>query len=135
MWTEFLVDPRGIEGVYSGRPPALESVCLHEVELDREGPALRLRFDLADFPADPPKKWAALGHDTVQIELSLGGLRDVALEGFDSNPVADIFLRRGDLIEMEVASTATRIRASGESLFVSKISAYSDECRGKELSR
>ncbi|MCC3769522.1 Imm50 family immunity protein [Streptomyces sp. UNOC14_S4] len=135
MWTDLLVDSRGIERIYSGRPPELESVRLHEVGLDREGPALRLRFDLPDFPADPPKKWTALSHDTIQIELLLGGLHGVALEGFGNDPVADIFLWRDGLIKVEVTSAATQIRASGDSLSVSKVSAYSEERRGNGLSR
>ncbi|MBP2403122.1 hypothetical protein SNS2_1737 [Streptomyces netropsis] len=126
MWTEFLENSAGIEGVYAGTPPVLEAVHIHEIGLNRDGPVLKLRFDLPEYPAKAPKKWESQGYNTVQVELCLGGVRDIALDGFSSDPIADIVLSGGEVIDVEVVSSDTRIRASADTVFISSISAYLD---------
>ncbi|WP_367136266.1 MULTISPECIES: Imm50 family immunity protein [Streptomyces] len=124
MWVELLSNPAGITSVYGGTVPPLEGVHIHEVTLSREGPLLKVRLDLPEYPAKAPKKWMTQGCDTVQIEISLGGVRDVTVFGFGTDPIADIILTRTDSIKVEVVSSQVRIQATADSAFVSSISAY-----------
>ncbi|WP_424887550.1 Imm50 family immunity protein [Streptomyces sp. XH2] len=124
MWTELLSNPAGIASVYGGTVPPLQGVHIHEVTLSREGPVLKVRLDLPEYPAKAPKKWMTQGFDTVQIELSLGGVRDVTVFGFGTDPIADIALVRTDSIKVEVMSSQVRIQANVDSVFLSSISAY-----------
>lgn len=87
---------------------------------------LKLRLDLPEYPADAPKKWVSQGFNTVQLEIGLGGVRDVTLEGFSSDAVADIALRGGETVEMEVVSSDIHLRATADALFILNISAYLD---------
>ncbi|MEU5418961.1 Imm50 family immunity protein [Streptomyces sp. NPDC020799] len=128
MWTNFLENAAGIEAIYSGTPPRLESVRIHELVLGVESSALKLRIDLSAYPAEPPKKWAAHGYNTVQIELCFSGLRDVELSGFCHEIVGDVVLSRGETVNVEVNSESMRIRAAADMMFTSNISAYTDGC-------
>ncbi|MEV6674022.1 Imm50 family immunity protein [Streptomyces sp. NPDC051162] len=128
MWTEFLDNATGIEAVYSGTPPRLESVRIHEVVLAVESSALKFRIDLPEYPVKPPKKWAAHGYNTVQVELYFSGVRDVELSGFCHEIVGDVVLSGGEVINVEVNSESMRIRATADMVFVSNISAYTDAC-------
>lgn len=129
-WTSLVENPEGIASVFSGAVPPLSDVRIHSVALDRDGPQLRVRFDLREYPERAPKKWAAQRFNTVQVELVFGGLSDVELSGFSVAPVGDIVLTSGEKVHLEIASTDVRVRASAQSVYISKLSAYMDEPRG-----
>ncbi|TVZ95334.1 Imm50 family immunity protein [Streptomyces sp. BK340] len=97
--------------------------------LGREGSETGVRPDLPDYPAQPPRKWAAQGFNTVQIELVFGGLRSITLDGFDSDVTADISLAAGDGISVDIVAPGTRIRAVSDSVFAAGLSAYVDGTR------
>ncbi|MFH8785176.1 Imm50 family immunity protein [Streptomyces roseoverticillatus] len=130
MWAELLTNPAGITSIYGGSLPPLQGVHIHEVSLNREGPTLKVRFDLSEYPERAPRKWVSQGFNTVQIELCLSGVRDVALTGFGTDPIADIILTRTNSIEMELVSAQARIKATADSVFISNISAYLDDREG-----
>ncbi|MFJ9818291.1 Imm50 family immunity protein [Streptomyces sp. NPDC101151] len=79
LWTSVVINPEGITRIYQGAPPNLSGVRLREVVLGVEGPEMRVRLDLPAYPAQPPRKWAAQGFNTVQIEFAFGGLRSITL--------------------------------------------------------
>ncbi|MEW5659489.1 Imm50 family immunity protein [Streptomyces cinereoruber] len=123
-WTSLLANPSGLRSVYGGDVPDLRGLSLHGVEFRREGPSLMLRFDLPSYPAEPPAKWAARGFDTVQVVMGLSGVRTAALDGFASDPVADISLYARDGVTVEVASASVRLRATADTAYVARLSAY-----------
>ena len=123
-WTALLENPEGIDSIYQGVPPQLEGVHIHEVSLNREGPALRVRFDLPDYPDHPPRKWQLQGFNTVQVELLFGGLSSVEINGFSVQPVGDILLTRDGKVHVAISSNETNIRAVADIVYTAKVSAY-----------
>ncbi|MGW4162809.1 Imm50 family immunity protein [Streptomyces sp. NPDC004788] len=123
-WISLLADAGGLDHIYKGHPPTLTSVRLHAVEISREGPSLSLRFDLSAYPENPPAKWAAQGYNTVQVTFVMGGLRDVLLDGFATDPVVDITLDGADGVTLEIHADVVRLRAVADAAYVSHISAY-----------
>lgn len=124
-WTDHVYRTTGLVKVYGGEVPPLRGAHLHSVDLHRDGPTLSLRFNLADYPADPPRKWAAQGFNRVQVELAATGIGSCSLDGFGTDPVVDIDLERGDGgLVVSVDSDDVRVRAVGESAYLASMSAY-----------
>ncbi|MFF4716764.1 Imm50 family immunity protein [Streptomyces eurythermus] len=126
-WTSALNNPHGIDAIYHGSPPELNGVHVHEVALHQDGPTLKLRFDLPIYPSQPPGKWAAQGFNTVQVEISLSGVRDITLDGFGTNIVADVSLTKKNDITVVVTSPETRLKATSDFAFISQLSAYAND--------
>ncbi len=122
-WVSLLHNPEGITSVHEGSPPDLLGVRLHEVVLHRDGPTLRPPPDLRRFPDRPPRTWAAQGFDTLQVEISLSGVREVEVAGFGTAVTADVRLGADNGVTLDVTSPETRVRAVAASVFVSKLSA------------
>jgi hypothetical protein len=66
-WTDLVDDPRAIRAIFAVTAPSLDQIELLEVVLHTDGPTAILRFNLAEFPIDPPKKWLERGCNTVQM--------------------------------------------------------------------
>lgn len=128
-WTSLVQNPEGITSVYGGVVPPLTGVRIHALVLDREGPQLRVRFDLPVYPERAPKKWTVQRFNTVQVELAFGGLGEVDLRGFSVDPVGDICLTGGEQLQVDIVSADVRVRASAESVYISDLSAYADGSR------
>lgn len=126
-WASFLHNPEGISAIYGGAPPELSRVRVHEVVLQVDGPTLKVRLDLPRYPDQPPRKWAAQGFNTVQVEISLGGLRAIALEGFGTDITADVSLSGVNGVTLNVVSPETRVQAVADTAFISKLTAYVNE--------
>ncbi|WP_228989499.1 Imm50 family immunity protein [Streptomyces sp. DH8] len=127
QWTELLNNPEGINATYQRNPPDLRGVRIHEVSLQVEGPTLKLRFDLPVYPDNPPKKWLAQKCNTVQVELSFGGLKSISLSGFGSEISADVSLTGEGGVNVMVTSPGFHLQADATTVFVSKLSAYANE--------
>ncbi|MBQ0848681.1 hypothetical protein J8N05_10720 [Streptomyces sp. BH-SS-21] len=117
-------NPDGINSIYQGSPPRLEGVHIHEVGLSREGPLLRVRFDLPDYPAHAPRAWQLQGFNTVQVELGFGGLRGVEISGFSTHVVGDIALVKDETVQASISSNETSVRAVADIVYVTKMTAY-----------
>ncbi|WP_263166604.1 immunity 50 family protein [Streptomyces sp. SCSIO ZS0520] len=126
-WLNHVANPTGLENIYTEGTPSLSGVSLHEVRLVRDGPSLILRFDLNRPPQNPPKKWITKGFNTVQLEITLGGIHEVRLDGFTTTIRADISLTKPDLVTLKANSAGARISATADAAFLSKISAYCNE--------
>ncbi|MEW2418409.1 hypothetical protein AB0953_32675 [Streptomyces sp. NPDC046866] len=74
-WLDFVDNPETVRAVYRAQAvPELDAVVLGEVMWQADDdPALLIRFDLPVYPADPPRRWAESGFDTVQVQLRLVG--------------------------------------------------------------
>ncbi|MDN3265459.1 Imm50 family immunity protein [Streptomyces sp. CSDS2] len=134
-WTYALKNPHGIRTLYQGSPPPLNRVLVHEVALNQDGPTLRLRIDLSRYPAQPPQKWVAQGFNTVQVEITFGGVRTITLEGFGTNSVADISLDKNNGINIIAASPEIRLSANAEFAFISQLRAYANDSPRSLMSR
>ena len=123
-WTSLVENPEGITSVYQGSPPELLDVHVHEVCLHRDGPALRVRLDLPSYPEIPPKKWAAQGFNTVQIEITFSGLREVELNGFSTDMMATISIEEDMGVQIHLSAPGSEVRAVANTATISKVAAY-----------
>ncbi|MGQ4727104.1 Imm50 family immunity protein [Streptomyces sp. Ju416(a)] len=127
QWITLLNNPEGINAIYLQDPPDLHGVRIHEVSLQVEGPTLKLRFDLPAYPDHPPRKWLAQKYNTVQVELSFGGLKSISLSGFGTDISADVSLTGEDGVNVKATSAGVHLQANATTAFVSKLSAYANE--------
>ncbi|WP_165425643.1 Imm50 family immunity protein [Streptomyces sp. BK022] len=125
-WTSLVYNAQGVIAIYGGDPPPLSNVRIREVRLQEDGPTVILRFDLPVFPENVPKKWVAQGFNTVQLEISFGGIRSLSVEGIATEVVADVAISEGDGVTLVVASPVMRVEAAAQTAFLAKVSAYWD---------
>lgn len=127
QWIALLHNPEGINAIYLQDPPDLRGVRIHEVSLQAEGPTLNLRFDLPAYPDHPPRKWLAQKYNTVQVELSFGGLKSISLSGFGTDVSADVSLTGEGEVNVKATSPGFHLQANAMTVFVSRLSAYANE--------
>ncbi|MFI8348995.1 Imm50 family immunity protein [Streptomyces sp. NPDC085596] len=126
-WSAHLLNPQGLKAIYGATPPPLTAVRLRQLTLHEDGPALTLRLDLP-YPADPPRKWAAQGFNTVQIELAFTGLSALTLHGFGTEITADVVLTAaGDGVAVRVTAPATHAEAVARTVHLATLRAYAEE--------
>lgn len=126
-WLDCISDPRPVQAIYGTTPPSLRNVTLHEVCLHREGPRVMMRFDLADFPDQPPKKWRDHGYDVAQVVVMLIGVWEISLQNWTSNPVVNLAIaRENGGIRIHSYESPIHININSETAQISSISAYKD---------
>ncbi|MFB7875156.1 Imm50 family immunity protein [Nocardia sp. NPDC056064] len=129
-WIDLLDDSRSLMGIFKEKVPSLTSSTLHEIELQRDGPLLRLRIDLNDFPEDPPREWKEGRFDTVQIELELSAVANAEIIGISNRSIVDLDISTvatdgvNSIRVRTSGSSSSRIDAIGGRLNVSSLSAY-----------
>jgi Immunity protein 50 len=127
-WLSSLSNPQGVLSVYGEEgPPPLISVVLHEVLIGREGPFVRLRFDLPAYPVNPPGKWIRAGFNTVQVEILLGGARKLVLRGVSSEMVVDVRISKmEDFSLVEIDSSNFQLSVQADSISLAKLTGYAN---------
>jgi Immunity protein 50 len=124
-WSDFLLDQRGLRALYSDTPELAE---LYEVVLVRDGPCLRLRFELDRLPEPMPKKWAAEGFNRAQAELTLIEVRDLAITGWGTTNVVNVqFVGAPGDFRFEVRGLTTHIVGAASHISLDRLSAYLHE--------
>ncbi len=99
-------------------------VDLHEVMLHRDGPSVRLRFDLAVVPDPLPARWDKEANRT-QVRLACFGVRDFALTGFDTLIAGQLAARRvDDAWEVTFTASGVVLRMQALLLRVESLSGY-----------
>lgn len=122
-WVEVLVNPITIQSIYGDLVPSLAGVDIHELRLHRDASRATIRFDLKDFPGDPPVKWESC--NTVQLELRLIEIEDISIQSWGHNMIADLSIERisGDLVRFQ-SNPVPELSITAGWISVSKISAY-----------
>jgi hypothetical protein len=124
-WLDSLLDARPVRAVFGSAVPSLSPVVLHEVRLHRDGPRVLLRFDLPDFPAEPPRKWLAQQANVVQLELSLIGIVTFLLSGWSTDTAVDLSISTdGGLVRVAASGGPITLDIDAESAVITSISAY-----------
>ncbi|MFG1918117.1 Imm50 family immunity protein [Micromonospora sp. NPDC048898] len=128
-WLDLVEDPRGLRSIYGAdNPPSLEKILLHEVVLKCDGPSVVLRFDLPEFPTSAPIKWRDRGFSVVQIGLTMIGVKDLSLTGWNHHGWASMELAsRDDLVMLEVLWGSARVQVQADAAAVTSISAYAGD--------
>ncbi|MFE3541953.1 Imm50 family immunity protein [Nocardia sp. NPDC059177] len=127
-WVDLLNNARGMYAIFRDDVPSLQAVTIHSVGMHRDGPTLKLVFDLPDFPTDPPKKWR--GYKVIRIELWFTGVNSAVIALDTVTKLVDLNISRVIANNQEsirlVATLANTIKietvASGAQL--QRISAY-----------
>lgn len=78
-WTAAAMNPQSL-GAFAVDIGVLP-IDLHEVTLHRDGPRVRLRFDVAAVPHPLPARWDGDANRT-QVQLACFGISAFALSGF-----------------------------------------------------
>ncbi len=126
-WTELLLNPQPLQAIFGADEVTLDGVDLHEVLLYRDGPSVTLRFDLAGFPALPPRKWAEQGLNRVQVQLELSGVGALSIQGWPARSRIDLVLeRRAGHIALSGYCGEVSIDLLGQFVQLKKVSAYLD---------
>lgn len=116
--------------MFGDSEPALDRVDIHEVRLCRQGVTLFLRFDLAEYPSAPPKKWAALEANTVQVELALSSVEHLTIEGWGAERGARIEIGKNSHGRIELTCRdVPYITATGEWLSLRMMRAHKSSMR------
>jgi hypothetical protein len=124
-WISQLDGSQFLSLLFPGEPPSLESVVLHEIRLERDGPVVRLRFDLPDFPAFPPRKWVDQKFNVVQVEIMGIGVCSVSLNGWSHNNIVSVQLtEEGRGTRLRVRGNTVAVDATFEHIRVATVSAH-----------
>lgn len=124
-WIDALSNPQRVLAIYGAEPPTLESVHIHEVCLDRNGPTLKIRLDLSTVPARMPEKWRRDGLNVVQIQIIFGGLEKIELGRFSVEPMCDMEIRRrGAEVYFSAESDSVGLLGVAKTATVVHVSAY-----------
>ncbi len=103
---------------------------MHEVRTGQDGPTVLLRFDLNQFPDNPPPKWRARGGNTVQVNLICTDVHKFELHGWTTDNIGELGARRiGSLIDVQFVGDSCQIDAKFGHLQFGDITAYHDDAR------
>jgi len=99
-------------------------VDLHEVVVHRDGPTIRLRFDLPQVPEVPPSRWPK-GANTTQVVLLAEAIDALEISGFatECTGVLQALTENGRKI-LEFSCPASSIRFAYAWLRITGISGY-----------
>jgi hypothetical protein len=128
VWTENLVEATALEAIYGRDTPSLEGINLHGIDIQRDGPRVTLRFDLREFPKQPPKKWEISRFNRVQLRLLAVGVSELQINGLQSSCILDLNItEEKGAIRLSADSDAMKIDIVTEHLIIDSVSAYRDE--------
>ncbi|WP_086820110.1 Imm50 family immunity protein [Allokutzneria sp. NRRL B-24872] len=115
-----------VDKVYSA-PPSLTDVDLFQVDVDREGPRIDMRFDLATFADNPLTEWVADGRNRIQLKLTFSFVRDLVIRGFgwENKASIDMHLHDHETLAVHVHGNTTDISfRCSRHLILQHLSAY-----------
>lgn len=126
-WTDYLIDDAPIKSIYGSDIPSLTCVSFHEIVLNRDGPAVLLRFDLHEFPSKPPQKWVKSGFNRVQVKLLATGINRLTINGLKSCMSVNVLIsKEEELIRVVGSGDDFEFDLTTEFLLVNSVSAYVD---------
>jgi hypothetical protein len=124
-WHELTRNPKAISHLYDVVPP-LHGMEVTSIQLNRDGPILRVEMDFPRFATHRPERWPA-EWNTVAILLDFWGIQDLKLAGFSTGPVLDF--------SIEKVATGLVVQASGgdiqlgfrcDSIYIQKVTGYTN---------
>ncbi|NCH73374.1 Imm50 family immunity protein [Cronobacter dublinensis] len=125
-WTDVLVDKIKVSSIFKEEEPSLYNIDIHEIIFHRDGPKITLRFNLENYPSDPPKKWVLQKFNTVQLQLTALDINEVKFSGWEkTNYNLDLNISKcDDLIVISARDDVFCLYIKASYLSVSDISAY-----------
>jgi Immunity protein 50 len=72
MWTDFIENPKSLFSIFGEEIVSLSNAKLVETKIEYGLDLnISIRFDLSQYPSNPPKKWVINQNNTVQLTLNL----------------------------------------------------------------
>lgn len=125
IWTDYLINDRGIKAIYALALPSLDAVEVRQVTFKIDGPTISLGLELPEFPENPPAKWRDKGHNRVYVRLDFSGVRDVELKEWTTVGRAAIALRKEDaLIGVRVIGEQFRLEFTSLCALIQEMTPY-----------
>lgn len=128
-WSRHIENPDSL-ALFGAAAEDLGFIELHELIVHRDGPLLRLRFDVSFVPEKFPVRWPAEAN-TTQITLAASGIGDLGVAGWATSV--------SGLLSVDIGGNVRVLHFKGEScavrtvysvLRVKKVSGYVNEQRG-----
>jgi hypothetical protein len=125
MWTDFIANPQSVLGLYH-EPPSLAQVDLFNIEMSRDGPLIRLKIGLDEFPSRPSPRWRRIEANAVTLELLLVGAERVRLDGWSTTNVVNIEIQRlsCDMLQAEVSGPTCVLNCKCAYVYVEAVTPY-----------
>jgi hypothetical protein len=123
-WLEQVQQTQGVLEAFQGQVPNLDEVQIREVVVE-DLRVVRLRFDLGEFPENPPAKWVAGEANVAQVDLGLGDLTHLAITGALEPAIGSIAIG-GTSAATEITAVvgAFQVEAAGGFAWIRRFSAY-----------
>lgn len=125
-WSRYIENPASL-ALLGAAAEDLGWIELHELVVHRDGPLLRLRFDVPFVPEKFPVRWPAEAN-TTQITLAAWGIGDLRVAGWATSVSG--LLSAGDNGNVQVLrfkGDSCAVRTSYSVLRVEKVSGYVNE--------
>jgi len=127
LWTKTVDETEFLDRLFPDSAPSLSRVTIHELRLHRDGPSVLIRFDLAEYPSDPPKKWVAGAFNTVQITLWAFEIKEWEMAGWSTNTAASMKITTiVDDVAIVIGSAGFEARLVAGHVRVDRVTAYCD---------
>lgn len=124
-WFEDIDDAGFLRSLFPKAPRGRDGFHVHEVVVSREGPTVRIRLDLPDYPVSPPRKWVEAGYDTVSLTLMAIGVHSLSLEGIDVDMCCSLVIAKSESgITLELKGRTNYICVETEFLRVDEVRGY-----------
>jgi hypothetical protein len=132
-WVAFLANPQAVVTLFTATD-GFTDIELHEVIAGREGPGLRLRFDIAAVPSPLPRRWDE-GANTTQFVIAAWDVADLRLVGWGWSVSGGLNVSRvGERLQLQFAGSGCELTASCAMLRVEGVSGYINEGLTKPVS-
>lgn len=129
-WVDLVLNTTGIREIYGAQRPSLSGADLHEIRLDRHATSALIRCDLADYPANPPRKYSQRGCNTVQIVLALSEISSLSITGWASTMSVDLAIEPGPDGFTLTCRAVPQLDITARWITLTKISAHRNALRG-----
>lgn len=127
-WVAQLENSQAVKSLFDDECD-LSFVELHDAVLLREGPVLRLRFDVPMIPATRNRKWSE-GANTTQFVLAAWGVESVSIVGWASQITGEISVSFSDNTQLiSFVGAGCSIKAAFDLLRVERITGYVNGAR------
>ena len=122
-WFESLENPQAVSSLFT-EIDALSMVDLHEVVAHRDGPVVRIRFDVQPVPRTLPKSWPT-DANTTQITLAAWGAEELLLNGWGTSNLGRLSVEReGTAQVLNFVGGPCKFKARHSLLRVERIQGY-----------
>lgn len=124
-WISLLDNAQFLLSLYPDSVPSLEGAVLHEVKMHCEGPVVSLRFDVPDFPANPPAKWRTQRFNVAQVTVMGIGVRRLVQNGWSNDTSVSItFAAEDGGVRVRALGAGVEFEATFDDVRVDGVSAY-----------